>query len=94
MPLQRRVPKRGFYNPFGTTYQVVNVGEIARKVDAGTEIDPAGMKQLGLLHGADAPVKVLATGEIDKAVVIRANAFSQTAKEKIEKAGGKAETIT
>lgn len=94
MPLQRRVPKRGFFNRFGTVYQVVNLEEIARKVDAGGEIDPESMDKLGMICRADAPVKILATGEIDKAVTVRANAFSQAAKDKIEKAGGKAETIT
>lgn len=93
MPLQRRVPKRGF-NPLNhKLYQVVNLRDLARKLEAGAEVDPDGMKSLGLIGKAHALVKVLAVGDLDKSIVVRANAFSRTAKEKIEKAGGRAETI-
>jgi len=93
MPLQRRVPKRGFKSLNREAAQVVNVADIARKANAGDEIDPAAMLSLGLIGSAKEKVKILATGEIDKSVTVRAHAFSKAAQEKIEKAGGKAEVI-
>ncbi|MFQ6676062.1 MAG: 50S ribosomal protein L15, partial [Fidelibacterota bacterium] len=89
MPLQRRVPKRGFSNiPFKTTYQVVNLCDI-RSLGV-SELDPSVMKEKGLIKSASRPVKILARGDIDTAVTVRADAFSRSAAEKIEKAGGKA----
>lgn len=93
MPLQRRVPKRGFRSMKSVYNQVVNLQDFAHKLEAGAEIDALWLKDMGLIRSAEKPVKILATGELDKAVVVRANAFSQAAKEKIEQAGGKAETI-
>ncbi|MFW6067361.1 MAG: 50S ribosomal protein L15 [Myxococcota bacterium] len=94
MPLQRRLPKVGFHNPFSKNVAAVNVGDLA-KFDAGAEVDPGSLREAGLLRrkGYDA-VKVLGSGELDKALTVRAHAFSKSAKEKIEKAGGKAELIT
>lgn len=92
MPLQRRVPKRGFTNaPFKRTYQIVNLSRIAR-LDL-SEVDILTMKNHGLLKSTSKPVKVLATGEIESSISISANAFSQKAIQKIEKAGGKAIVI-
>jgi large subunit ribosomal protein L15 len=84
MPLQRRVPKlKGFTNPNRVEFAVVNVGTLA---------DPAGLLEHGLVRKGR-PVKVLARGEIDKAITVRAHAFSEAAKEKIEGAGGRAEVL-
>jgi large subunit ribosomal protein L15 len=92
MPLQRRVPKlKGFTNPNRVEYSVVNVETLA-KVFEGGEVDPAALYAHGLVHKGR-PVKILARGELDKALTVRAHAFSKTARAKIERAGGKAELI-
>jgi large subunit ribosomal protein L15 len=88
MPLQRRIPKRGFNNKFRVEFQVVNISQMA-KLDM-VEIDPATMKKSGLIRMADGLVKVLGTGDLNKSVTIIADAFSKSAQEKILKAGGKA----
>jgi large subunit ribosomal protein L15 len=91
MPLQRRVPKlKGFTNPNRDEYAVVNVETLARYFDA--EVDPAALLEHGLVHKGRR-VKVLARGELDKALTVRAHAFSEAAKTKIERAGGTAELI-
>lgn len=93
MPLQRRVPKlKGFTNRNRVEYSVVNVEKLAQ-VFQGGEVDPAAMLEHGLVHKG-LPVKVLARGDIDRALVVRAHAFSEAARAKIEGAGGKAEVIT
>jgi large subunit ribosomal protein L15 len=92
MPLQRRVPKlKGFTNPNRVEYSVVNVETLA-KVFEGGEVDPAALYAHGLVHKGR-PVKILARGELDIALTVRAHAFSETARAKIEQAGGKAELI-
>jgi len=93
MPLQRRVPKlKGFTNRNRVEYSVVNVEKLAQ-VFPGGEVDPAAMLEHGLVHKG-LPVKVLARGDIDRALIVRAHAFSEAARAKIEGAGGKAEVIT
>lgn len=98
MPLQRRLPKRGFTNIFKKEYQIVNLSALA-KVDPQflSAIDDVvslqKMKEIGLIKNTILPVKILADGEITKAVTIQANAFSKKAKEKIEAVGGKIEVI-
>ena len=91
MPLIRRVPKRGFFNPFRTSYDVVNIGDIDRKELAG-EVTPDVLKAAGLVRNT-ARVKVLGNGDIARAVTIKAHKFSKSAREKIEKAGGTAEEL-
>lgn len=92
MPYQRRVPKlKGFTNPNRVEYAVVNVETLA-EVFPGGEVDPAGLYAHGLVRKGR-PVKVLGRGEVQTALVVRAQAFSQTAKAKIEAAGGRAEII-
>jgi large subunit ribosomal protein L15 len=92
MPLQRRVPKlKGFRNPNRVEYAVVNV-EALGKVFGSGEVDPTAMYERGLVRKGR-PVKVLARGELDTALVVRAHAFSDAAREKIERAGGTAEVI-
>lgn len=89
MPLQRRVPKRGFSNArFKRTYQVVNLNRIAGL--GLPKVDLAAMKEHGLIRSTSKPVKVLAGGRIDSSIEISAHAFSEKAVEKIETAGGKA----
>jgi large subunit ribosomal protein L15 len=91
MPLQRRVPKlKGFTNPNRVEFAVVNVGRLAEVFEG--EVDPAALLEHGLVRKGR-PVKVLARGEIDKAITVRAHAFSDAAKAKIEAAGGKAEVL-
>ena len=92
MPLHRRVPKRGFHNPFREEYEIVNLDTLADRFDAGVEITPELMRERGLV-GRQAPVKVLARGDITKALTVRAHKFSSKAAEKIAAAGGSAEVL-
>jgi large subunit ribosomal protein L15 len=92
MPLQRRVPKlKGFTNPNRVEYAVVNV-EALGKVFAGGEVDPPALYEHGLVRKGR-PVKILARGELETALTVRAHAFSEAARAKIERAGGTAELI-
>ncbi len=92
MPYSRRVPKmKGFTNPNRVEYSVVNV-EALGKVFTGGEVDPAALLSHGLVRKGR-PVKVLGRGELTTSLVVRAQAFSDTAREKIEQAGGRAEII-
>ena len=92
MPLHRRVPKRGFHNPFRVEYEVVNLDAIAERFEAGTEVTPELLRAHGMVARSGG-VKVLARGEIGKAFTIRAHKFSGKAAEKIAAAGGKAEVL-
>ena len=92
MPLQRRVPKlKGFTNPNRVEFAVVNV-ELLAKYYAEGEVTPDALYQHGFVRKGR-PVKVLGRGEIDHAIVVKAHAFSETAKAKIEQAGGRAEVL-
>jgi len=91
-PLIRRLPKIGFYNPFSRDVAVVNIGSLVR-FDAGAVVDAQALEQAGLLKGRYQALKVLGNGKLDKALTVRAHAFSQSAKAAIEQAGGKAELI-
>ena len=90
MPLARRLPRRGFTNIFKEKYQIVNLGDIINLED-GSVIDPFSLKDSGLIRSSLMPVKILGNGSIEKKIKISASAFSNSAKEKIEKVGG--ETI-
>jgi large subunit ribosomal protein L15 len=92
MPLHRRVPKRGFHNLFRQAYEVVNLDTLAERFDAGVEITPELLREHGLV-GRQGPIKVLARGDIDKALTVRAHKFSVKAAEKIASAGGNAEVL-
>jgi large subunit ribosomal protein L15 len=92
MPLHRRVPKRGFHNPFRVEYEVVNLDTLADRFDAGTAITPDVLRERGLVS-RQGPVKVLARGDISKALTVRAHKFSGKAAEKIAAAGGTAEVL-
>ncbi|OGP15400.1 MAG: 50S ribosomal protein L15 [Deltaproteobacteria bacterium GWA2_54_12] len=92
MPLQRKLPKRGFTNIFRTAYQVVNIGAIAKAFKAGETVDPASILDKGLIK-RKMLVKILGEGEITVAVTVKANSFSKSAIDKITAAGGVAEVI-
>ena len=90
MPLYRRVPKKGFTNIFRTEYATVNVGQL-EVFDNGTVVTAAMLKEAKIIRRTLDGVKVLGNGELTKALTVKAAAYSASAKEKIEKAGGKAE---
>lgn len=94
IPLWRRLPKRGFSNaPFRREYSVINVA-VLNRFDAGARVTPEDLERLGLLkQPAASGVKVLGDGELDKALTVRAHAFSKSAVAKIEAAGGTVEII-
>ena len=90
MPLHRRVPKRGFSNfLFKKEFQIVNLSDL--NIIQSEEINPAVMKENGLVKYSLRPIKILGDGEIDKKMNVTASAFSSSAKSKIEKAGGTVE---
>ena len=91
MPLHRRVPKRGFHNPFRVEYEVVNLDTLAERFDADTVVTPDLLRERGLVAGR--LVKVLARGEVTKKLTVRAHKFSGKAAEKIAAAGGATEVI-
>lgn len=90
MPLQRRVPKRGFNNIFAKQYAAINVKDLERFED-GAVVDAQALLDAGILKKTLDGVKILGNGELTKKLTVNCAAFSASAKEKIEKAGGKAE---
>ena len=92
MPLQRRVPKRGFNNIFATKFAIVNVSDL-EIFEANAVIDAQALQDKGLVKKLYDGVKVLGNGDISKSLTVKASAFSESAKQKIEAAGGKAEVI-
>ncbi|MFQ5675012.1 MAG: 50S ribosomal protein L15 [bacterium] len=88
MPLQRRVPKRGFTNIFKKKFQIVNLSDLDR-VKRAKEITPDVLYDSGVINKKGIPVKILGVGDLKKPLDVTAHAFSASAKEKIEKAGGK-----
>ena len=92
MPLHRRVPKRGFHNPFRIEFEVVNLDTLGERFDAGTVITPDALVAAGLVTG-NSPIKVLARGEVGKALTVKAHKFSGKAAEKIAAAGGQVEAL-
>ena len=94
MPLHRRVPKRGFHNPFRVEYEVVNLDTLGLKFDAGAIVTPELLREQGLVPGGNGKIKVLARGELGKALTVRAHKFSGKAAEKLASAGGAAETLS
>ena len=93
LPLQRRIPKRGFVNIFAKEIAIVNLSAIDEKFADGAVVDVEALIEAGLVKKALDGVKVLGNGEISKKLTVKANAFSESAKAKIEAAGGKAEVI-
>lgn len=92
MPLQRRVPKRGFNNIFAKKFAVVNVSTLNR-FEEGSVIDSNVLIEAGIIKKSYDGVKILANGNVDKKLIVKASAFSESAKQKIESLGGKAEVI-
>jgi large subunit ribosomal protein L15 len=92
MRLTMRLPKRGFHNKYAVVYDLVNVESLGR-FDAGTSVGPEELKACGLMRSSASFLKVLGEGSLEKALTVKAHAFSESAKEKIENAGGKAEVI-
>ena len=92
MPMQRRFPKKGFKNPFRDAPFAVNVRDLAERFTGGT-VDLAALQQAGLVPRSQRAVKILGDGELSTKLTVRATAFSASAKEKIEKAGGAVEVV-
>ena len=92
MPLYRRLPKRGFHNMFKTYFALVQVQDL-EVFSVGSVVDLSSLQQVGLVNNPLDGVKILGSGELTKALTVRATAFSKSAAEKITAAGGKAEVI-
>ena len=90
MPLQRRIPKRGFTNIFKKSFQLVNVGHLAQ-FESGSEVNAKVLKKKGLIRSEKELIKVLGTGALERPITVVADAFSGKAKQIIEGAGGRAE---
>ena len=93
MPLQRRLPKRGFNNIFRSVVATVNVSDLEAKFENGAVVDTEALKAAGLVKNYFDSVKVLGNGELTKKLDVKVNAYSESAKQKIEALGGKAEVI-
>jgi large subunit ribosomal protein L15 len=93
MPLHRRVPKRGFTNPFRVEYAVVNLDTLAEVFEAGSSVTPELLRERGLVRKTGVRIKVLGRGDITKKLTVQAHKFSGTAAEKIAAAGGVAEVL-
>lgn len=93
LPIIKRLPeKRGFNNVFRTEYNTVDTGNLNR-FDSGSEVTPEGLLASGLVKSLRNPIKILAGGDVDRPLTVKANKFSASAKAKIEAAGGKVEEI-
>ena len=92
MPLYRRLPKRGFNSKWAKEYSIVNIGDLNR-FEAGTEVTPELLKEVGLVKQVIDGIKILGDGELNAAITVKAHKFTKSAEEKINAAGGKAEVI-
>ena len=92
MPLYRRLPKRGFHNPFSKKVGTINVKDLAR-FDAGATVDEAALREARLVRGRCDRIKVLGNGDLDRELTVRVEAFSSSARAKIEKAVGTAVVV-
>jgi len=93
MPLNRRLPKRGFTNIFKKTFQLVNLDDLEARLDAGTKVDAASLAAAGLVKYPNRPVKLLGRGKVEKSFQIEVAKASKTAVAAVEAAGGKV-TVT
>jgi large subunit ribosomal protein L15 len=93
MPLQRRLPKRGFRNPFRVELAAVNVGRLGEVFAAGETVDPDQLRARGMAPRSARLVKILGEGELEHALAVKAHAFSKSAEEKIKAAGGSVELV-
>ncbi len=92
MPLARRLPKHGFFNPFRVEYSIVNLADLEAQFDAGATVDPEALLQKRMVRKGR-PVKILARGDLKKSISVKAHAFSGKAKDGITAAGGSAEVL-
>lgn len=92
MPLHRRIPKRGFNNIFAKEYVAINV-DVLNRFEDGAVVDAAAIKEMGIVKNTRDGIKILGKGDLTKNLTVKAVAFSESAKQKIENAGGKAEVI-
>ena len=93
MPMQRRLPKRGFNNIFAKTVVSINVGSLEKKFDDGAVVDTQALIDAGLVKNSFDSIKILGNGNLTKKLEVKVAAYSASAKEKIEAAGGKAEVV-
>jgi len=93
MPLHRRVPKRGFHNPFRIEYAVVNLDVLGEVFDAGSAVTPDLLRERGLVRDSRMRIKVLGRGDLKKKLAVQAHKFSDSAAEKIAAAGGTTEVL-
>ncbi len=92
MPLHRRIPKRGFNNIFAAEYVAINV-DVLNRFEDGAVVDAKAISDAGIIKNTKDGIKILGRGELTRKITVKAVAFSASAKEKIEKAGGKAEVM-
>ncbi len=92
MPLARRLPKRGFHNPFRVEYSIVNLDVLSALSDVN-EVTPQLLHEQGIVKRRSRPIKILGVGELTKPLIVEAHKFSQSAIQKIEQAGGQAKVI-
>ena len=93
IPLFRRLPKRGFKNADRIVYEIINLSDLENNFDAGAEVNPETLREKKLLAKGNHAIKILANGEISKAMTVKADKFSAAAVAKIEAAGGKVENL-
>ena len=93
MPLQRRLPKRGFRNPSKRVFAVVNLEQLESKFEGGATVDPESLRALGLIGKRGLEVKILAGGSLSKSLTVKAHRFSESARNAITAAGGTAEEL-
>ncbi|MCF7936241.1 MAG: 50S ribosomal protein L15 [Synergistales bacterium] len=94
MPLERRIPKRGFNNArYARHYQIVNIDQLEKAFDEGAVVDTETLRKAGMIKNAKLPVKVLGDGELSKSLTVKAGTFSASAAAKIKEANGKAEVV-
>ena len=92
MPLQRRVPKRGFHNRFKKVYQIINIKDLDR-FSKDTPVDPKGLVNAGLVKTDRVKIKLLGDGQIDRPLKISVHACTKSARERVEKAGGEVQLL-
>jgi large subunit ribosomal protein L15 len=93
MPLQRRLPKHGFRNPFRREFSIVNLGQLEEHFDTGAVVDAEALRAKGLVRGLERPIKILADGSLTKSLTVKANKFSAAAIQRLQTAGGAAEVV-
>lgn len=93
MPLARRIPKRGFHNPFRKVNTPVNIAILEARFEDGETVDPESLKKKGVVKSSECRIKILAVGDLTKKLTVKAHAFSKSAKEKIEAKGGQCEVL-